>query len=377
MKLTTLAIAAVLVGGCASGAHTAPASSAQAASPGPIGEPSTGVGGAIVFARSDKNGAPAALFTIAADGSGRRQLAATYDCCARWSIDGKRILMSATAADGRVTTEILNADGTAPTVRALPAGTLNLGPGAWFADGRIAFEGWDDKDPSRNGIYLGDATGANSAVRVTTSPDRMHDVPLSASPDGARLLFVRVGLDSAANTLDDGALFEVDVAGGAPRQLNAAGTTVSTQTFWGDPASWFADGGRVAFVAYKIGARGDAGLDVVNVDGTGLRQIAPSADPYSGAHWSPDGQWILTDREATGGGAELILVHPDGTGLKSVSAGYACCGTWSPDGTEILYLVEHTADAGDLYTANADGSNATRVTNQPGHYEWYSWAPAP
>jgi Tol biopolymer transport system component len=52
-------------------------------------------------------------------------------------------------------------------------------------------------------------------------------------------------------------------------------------------------------------------LFVVNVDGSGLRQIPPGGlpgqDRESGS-WSPNGKWILF-----GGRGQLHLVHPDGT----------------------------------------------------------------
>ena len=219
--------------------------------------------------------------------------------------------------------------------------------------------------------------GPRAATRLTRPPKGTQDLPLSASPDGSRLLFVQFAVDASGNGSDDGILYVVVISGGSPRRLSPAGTVVSAQTFWGDAATWSPDGQRVAFVSFAPGARLDARVDVIGVDGAGWHEIAPAADPYTGAHWSPDGQWILTDREATAGGAELIVVHPDGTGLMAISEAYACCGTWSPDGHRILYLVERSTDAGDLYTAAADGSDPLRLTREPGHYEWYSWAPSP
>jgi hypothetical protein len=47
---------------------------------------------------------------------------------------------------------IFDANGSHKRTIPLPDATLNLGPGAWSPNGaRIAFEGWDETNPGRNG----------------------------------------------------------------------------------------------------------------------------------------------------------------------------------------------------------------------------------
>lgn len=70
--------------------------------------------------------------------------------------------------------------------------TLNLVPGPWSPDGsRIAFEGWDDSDPTRTGVYTAQASDGGDLVRITTRPGLRHDIPLDYSPDGSQLVFYR------------------------------------------------------------------------------------------------------------------------------------------------------------------------------------------
>jgi Tol biopolymer transport system component len=70
--------------------------------------------------------------------------------------------------------------------------TLNLVPQAWSSDGtRIAFEGWDDSDPNRTGIYTARRADGADMKRVTTVTGRAHDMPLDYSPDGQKLVFYR------------------------------------------------------------------------------------------------------------------------------------------------------------------------------------------
>jgi Tol biopolymer transport system component len=126
-----------------------------------------------------------------------------------------------------------------------------------------------------------------------------------------------------------------------------------------------------------------AALFVVNVNGSGLRQITawqPGELPT--ASWSPDGQWILTDN-AQGG---LYVVHPDGTGLHQIpvrtgsrARAFAFQPGWSPDGRKIVFSLFTGRGPGtgqeDIYTANADGTEVTHVTTTPDFEEGAEWGP--
>lgn len=93
--------------------------------------------------------------------------------------------------------------------------------------------------------------------------------------------------------------------------------------------------------AGKLVASGDDGLYVLNTDGTGLRRIAREEDYYSfpyesPAAWSPDGSRI-----AFANGAYLMIVHPDGSGLRTLGNDAADLPDlpprWSPDGSRLAY----------------------------------------
>ena len=199
-----------------------------------------------------------------------------------------------------------------------PDPTLNLGCTAWSPDGeRLACEGWDDTDATRNGIYTVRAAGGDQPHRITSAPDGTHDLPGGYSPDGSEIVFIRSDLSDAE---EHATLMAVDADGFGERQLTNQ----------------------------KVGLRSD---------------------------WSPDGHSILTEADG-----RLLLV-PAGGGEPApidldVAGAHATRASWSPDGTHIVFSMSVDGSAPpDLYTAEVDGSNVIQVTDTPDLNEWEaSWS---
>ncbi|TDO27517.1 WD40 repeat protein [Kribbella sp. VKM Ac-2527] len=309
-------------------AITLAVSAACSAQPSPPATPTTNpaadLPGRIVFTRAGGTFGDETIFTANANGTNERKIAdGGATCCPRATRDGRRLLFAA-AAGNRITTATMNIDGSDRTTIPLPDTTLNLGPGAWSPNAdRIAFEGWDDTDNTRDGIYLARPDGTQ--LTRLTNADEQRDLPSDFSPDGTRLVFLRQ-------------------TPGAP-----------------NPGSLF----------------------VVNVDGTGLRQITPDGFNVQccGNHrWSPDGKRILF---ADTMGA-LWLVNPDGTGLtkffSDTQGRFAITPAWSPDGTRVMFALDPTADpfahpANGLYVINTDGTALTLVIGTPDFKREPEWLP--
>ena len=388
MRRAPILVAAALVAGSVAvsipgGVATTAASPSSAPSIAPAS-------GTIMFARSDKDGDPATLYTVAPDGSGMQTAEAAFDCCNQWSFDGKRILLPATAPDGKLgTTAMIDPDGSNRALVPLPDATLNLGAGAWTPGGRIVFDGWDDQDDSRNGAYIADPTDISSLERLTSTTGGGHDFPVSVSPDGSHVLLTRVAPDPAnpGDTLQSGDLMVVGTDGTDLKQLNAHGFRVNSDTSWGNEATWSPDGKRVAFVAYAGDFGSPASVYVTDIGAGEPNAIVTGISSWETPQWSPDGTWIAFD----GGSADangVVVIHPDGTGRTSLVPTHAadgssvdpaktCCAVWSPDGTKLLFQVSQGGQTVDLYTMNTDGSDLRRLTNHPGYYAWYGWGPSP
>jgi hypothetical protein len=74
----------------------------------------------------------------------------------------------------------------------LPDGTLNLGNAVWAPDGtRLLIDGWDDRNPTLNGMWTIRASDFGDLRQLTANPFGGHDVPADVSPGGDRILFSR------------------------------------------------------------------------------------------------------------------------------------------------------------------------------------------
>lgn len=291
-----------------------------------VATPSISVGalqGMILFTRAGGAFGDETVFT--ADVAGTHELRITgfgVTCCPRWSPDGTSILITESAPDGnRITTGIINPDGSLVRKIILPDDTLNLGcTQAWSTrTGRLACEGWDDTIPGRNGIYTIRASDGGDLVRVTSSPGDLHDIPGDFSLDGSRIFFIR-----------------------PPNIPNAQSL-----------------------------------LYVVNADGSGLRAITPGtrlADIVgnAGERLSRDGRRLVFTSMGS-----IWMIHPDGSGLAEVfqdtQGRLAITPTWSPDGRFILFGLDpagsvpmvQTAPVNGLYVIRADGTGLTPLITSP------------
>ena len=164
--------------------------------------------------------------------------------------------------------------------------TLNLVPSAWSPDGRrIAFEGWDDNDPTRTGIYTARLKDGSDLVRVTRRTDVPHDTPLDYSPDGKRILYFRSTHPDP--DYSDGSLWVVNTDGTHRRRIT---TEQTLPNVW---ARWSPDGTRIVFAAERLADRGP--IWTVSPDGTNLTTVYEDADGRFAGYpdWSPDGSRIV------------------------------------------------------------------------------------
>ena len=341
----------------------------------------------ILFTRAMPGDDQVETFTIGIDGSPETELTDVHDCCGSWSPDGMTIAVPDKLASSRLLPATVNLDGTGYEVHDIGPPTLNLPPAGWSPDGsKIVFEGWDDTDPSRTGLYVSEGFTPSGAepVQITQAP--VHDIPLEWSPDGTRLLLIQV-TRCPEGDCEGGDLYVVNSDGSDLTRLNPEGTFAACC----GPASWSPDGTQVTFGAPSLDAEGAADFTtsavyVAEADGSQVEAITEPGAFTEAAKWSPDGEWIVFNKKSGPigvKGSDLYLIHPDGSGLKAITTAGAA-GTsdqvgavWSPDGTRLLFtsVPGGPVKLGDLWIVNVDGTGLTQLTDTPAQYFGYSWQP--
>lgn len=373
-----LTLPGVIIGGCAGGGSTgsvAPSVTPRT-SPNSVGSPLVPSAmsaemppGRILFNRQEADGLEH-NYTVNTDGTNEVALFTNDGClCARWSSDGTHVLTMGATGSGTWSFTTMRPDGSERMVITPPIETLNLALATSSADGqRIAFDGWDETDSSRNGLYLGSPDLADLHLVTRLPKGSVHVDPFGVTPDGSHILFLA---ERADEPHEAGDLYVVGADGRGLRQLTPTGTAVSFEAL---PTSLSPDGRQAAFGV------NDA-VFVVDIDGGEARPITSGAGFVWAVSWSPTGEWIAYTRQH-GTTSMISLVRPDGTNQREISpndeTAEAAAGAWSPDGAYLL--VQRDSDATvdgprDLWIMDLGGAFIGRVTHQPSNYGTYSWAP--
>lgn len=252
------------------------------------------------------------IFTVRPDGTGLRQLTHVEGAEAEtpdWSPDGRHIVFGIANESGG-DLYVMNADGS--NRRMLPG---LRPPGGWAGqpsyspDGReVFYQVWD-------GDWVGTFRARLSGGKprqVTYPPTGYHDAAQSVAPDGRTMSFVRVRNDDDAQA----ALFTIDLRMSKEKQLTPFGFNVAVKQ------SWSPDGRRIVFSRdYHLPQPGISGnVTTIAPSGRHLRSVTTYAggEVHAAAGtYSPDGRWIVF-REQGPDRSRLMVVHPDGSGARSI-----------------------------------------------------------
>ncbi len=158
--------------------------------------------------------------------------------------------------------------------------------------------------------------------------------------------------------------------------MNADGTNQTNLTHGLYPA-WSPDGSKIAFA-------GETDIYVINADGSNPRQLTfidPGDLQAEQPTWSPDGKKIAFVMSAgIGFGAGLQVMNADGSDLRDLSINFYNGGkpAWSPDGTRIAIVATSNISSQAMncvFVMNADGSGMTCVDDRPAGGSHVAWSP--
>ena len=277
---------------------------------------------------------------------------------------------------------VVNADGKGEhQVTHVPQGTSDDQPD-WAPNGsRIIFTrcppgGCSIWAVNPDGSHLQHVSGTCRGSQLP--PACVEDSSPAYSPDGRQIAFTRAtgkvinDAVMSSNQIKSSALTIADTHGKHARRLISFGPFACDL----DGAVWSPDGTRLAFTRHNSGfskPHGGLAVFVVNVDGSGLRQLTPwSMSGGDHPDWSPDGKQILfrTEPIHDGPGGNYYTVRLDGTGLKQLthfpSSRKLASASFSPDGKWIVFAKDGgVGGLADVFVMKTDGSGIRPLTRSP------------
>ena len=228
----------------------------------------------------------------------------------------------------------------------------------WSPDGEeLLFTRSED---NRTDLWLMADDGSNVQLLVSASEEGdLSGVAGTWSPDGSRVAYVEVIVDTSQGTLDSsGEMYAMSSDGSGVVYLTDGDDLLTSP-------SWSPDGGLLAFGDW---ARG--GVNIAAADGSEVREVASNWTPASEfIEWAPSGTRLVYTCGPVSE-SRICAVNADGSGHVELRPGSE--PRYSPDGEQIAYIHEH-----ELGVMAADGSGSDRLASEVTAVEDLAWRPCP
>ncbi len=312
----------------------------------------TSATGRICFVRMRDSAGNNDLFVVNPDGSNQQQVTQNLivEGTDSWSPDGRRILLQAGINNISTVVRItVGADNKATEAVQLTADVkADSAQPVWSPDGtQIAFQ--SKREGGDWQVFIMDADG-NRKRRI--SDGKNAALQPAWSPDGKSIAYMQ----GAAAQDQPKELYIAPLSGGAPKEITSLGKSLNRPI-------WSPDGKSIALYEY-LDSR-NLPIMIMNPDGTGLRTLVQGG-AIVGARFSPSGDKLLYSEISTStsaSGTDIFTISPSGgtpTNLTPNSAeDYQ--PAWSPDGSYIAWSGRQ-GGVFKIVLANADGSNPQTLT---------------
>lgn len=197
------------------------------------------------------------------------------------------------------------------------------------------------------------------------------------SPDGTRLVFAKAKADFSAS-----AIWIMNADGSNQHQL------LNDPSGFDDEPRFSPDGGYVVFQRCLLPATQPCSVFRIRADGTDFTQLTPYTDNTDELDltpaYSPEGKTIaFFGFDRNGIISAIDLMNPDGSDIRQLTPPVleAFIPDWSPDGTKIAFSTRAAYPSNtinpQLWIMNADGSGITQLTfpGASASDTFVSWAP--
>ncbi len=238
---------------------------------------------------------------------------------AAWSPDGSRIVFQSNR-NGDYDLFVMDADGA--NVEQLTSGIGDDWAPAWSPDGaRVAFM---NEERRVNDLVVMNLDGGHKR-RIVSFHGDVSLYGLEWSPNGRWIAFTKWNRQGAASIY----LIRPDGTG--------LGRLPTPRGFDAELGSWSPDGRRLVFSGARCPATDFCQYDIWTVrrDGSELNRVVKDELWQYEPHWSPDGQHIVytNERNDPAGGGDVWIVNIDGTGNRQLLAkpdSYDYAIAWQP-----------------------------------------------
>lgn len=279
-------------------------------------------------------------------------------------------------ADGRIvfqqdsTGEIwtIEPDGSDPKLVASPsdANSYDTEP-AWSPNGQqIVFTEYNNNAPAR--LWLVNSGGTNRHLLFTDDP-AYGDAQANWSPDGKSLIFRRCNFSK----YEACAIYSVKASGTGLNAITKFHANTGGDNFDVKP-EYSPDGKTISFSSFNRGGVQN-GVYLMSAHGTGIHLITPTALGATDADWAPNGSQLAFWSHCCTAEPETIdTMNSDGSAIATLTSpgtSHDLRPSYSPQGDMIVFERDATDfSTSDIETIPAGGGTPTIIAADAGSPSW-------